>query len=135
MAKRRLPKLVASSARPGSPFKARHAGDDYGAHGQPDWREVNWRPHLRQLDVDGTTVNLVDYGEGSPDLHPVVMIHGLGGCWQNWLENVPRMAAEGRRVIALDLPGFGYSDMPREEISISGYGRCVNAVCDELDLG
>jgi pimeloyl-ACP methyl ester carboxylesterase len=38
-------------------------------------------------------------------------------------------------VIALDLPGFGYSDMPREEISISGYGRCVNAVCDELDLG
>jgi pimeloyl-ACP methyl ester carboxylesterase len=25
--------------------------------------------------------------------------------------------------------------MPREEISISGYGRCVNALCDELDVG
>jgi pimeloyl-ACP methyl ester carboxylesterase len=78
----------------------------------------------------------VDYGEGSPDLHPVVMIHGLGGCWQNWLENIRPVAATGRRVIALDLPGFGYSEMPADgEISISGYGRAVNALCDELDLG
>jgi pimeloyl-ACP methyl ester carboxylesterase len=128
-------KLIASSARPGSPFKARHAGDDYGAIAQPDWREVDWQRHLRQLRVDGTEVNFVDYGEGSPGMHPVVFIHGLGGCWQNWLENIPRMAAEGRRVIALDLPGFGFSEMPREAISISGYGQCVNAVCDELDLG
>jgi pimeloyl-ACP methyl ester carboxylesterase len=135
VAKRRLPKLIASSARPGSPFKAARAGDDYGAVAEPDWRDVDWRPHLRQLDVDGTKVNFVDYGEGSLDKHPVVFIHGLGGCWQNWLENVPRMAAEGRRVIALDLPGFGFSEMPREDISISGYGNCVNSVCDELDLG
>src|SRR4051812_9586308 len=135
VAKQRLPKLILSSARPGSPFKARHAGDDYGAVAQPDWREVDWSRHLRQLDVDGTSVNFVDYGEGAPDRHPVVFIHGLGGCWQNWLENVPRMAAEGRPVIALDLPGFGFSEMPRDRISISGYGQCVNAVCDKLDLG
>lgn len=130
-----MAKLIASNARPGSPFRGRLDGDDYGLPAEPDWREVNWRPHLRQLDIDGASVNLVDYGEGSPELHPVVLIHGLGGCWQNWLENIPRLAAEGRRVIALDLPGFGFSEMPRDDISISGYGRCVNAVCDELDLG
>src|SRR3954453_5962436 len=128
---RRMPRPV----MPGLPHRARHAGDDYGAPAEPNWREVNWREHLRQVRVDGRIVNFVDYGEGSPDLHPVVLIHGLGGCWQNWLENVPRLAAEGRRVIALDLPGFGFSEMPRDEISISGYGRCVNAVCDELDVG
>jgi pimeloyl-ACP methyl ester carboxylesterase len=128
-------KLIASAARPGSPLRARHAGDDYGAHGQPDWREVDWRRHLRQLDVDGRSINLVDYGEGEPGKHPVVFIHGLGGAWQNWLENIPRMAAEGRRTIGIDLPGFGFSEMPDDEISISGYGRAVNAVCDELDLG
>ena len=128
---RRLPPIVL----PGLPHRARHAGDDYGASAEPNWRDVNWREHLRQVKVDGATVNLVDYGEGSPDLHPVVLIHGLGGCWQNWLENIPHLAAAGRRVVALDLPGFGFSEMPREEISISGYGRCVNAVCDELDLG
>src|SRR3954462_756955 len=128
-------KLISSTARPGSPRRARYAGDDYGARATPDWRDVDWRPHLRQLQIDGRLVNLVDYGEGEPGKHPVVFVHGLGGCWQNWLENIPRAAAEGRRVIALDLPGFGYSEMPYEEISISGFGRAVNAVCDELDLG
>jgi pimeloyl-ACP methyl ester carboxylesterase len=132
---RAVRKLVASPARPGNPLRAPHAGDDYGAHDEPNWREVNWRRHLRQIDVDGKSVNLVDYGESESDKHPVVFIHGLGGCWQNWLENIPRIAAEGRRVVALDLPGFGFSEPPDDEISISGYGRAVNAVCDELDLG
>jgi pimeloyl-ACP methyl ester carboxylesterase len=38
-------------------------------------------------------------------------------------------------VVALDLPGHGASQMPRERISIPGYGRCVEALCDHLDLG
>src|SRR4051812_3758213 len=120
---------------PGLPHRARHAGDDYGAPADPNWREVDWREHLRSVTLDGRRVNYVDYGEGSRDLHPVVLIHGLGGCWQNWLENIRPIAATGRRVIALDLPGFGFSEMPDEEISISAYGRCVNALCDDLDLG
>ena len=130
-----MPKLITSTALPGAPWKHRSAGDDYGATAQPDWREVDWRRHLHQVEIDGRTVNYVDYGEGSPDRHPVVLVHGLGGSWQNWLENIPRMAAEGRRVIALDLPGHGFSDMPAARISISGYGATVNALCDELDIG
>jgi pimeloyl-ACP methyl ester carboxylesterase len=129
---RRLPKVV----MPGIPSRARHAGDDYGTPAEPNWREVNWREHLRQVSVDGRVVNFVDYGSGSSEMHPVVLIHGLGGCWQNWLENIRPIAETGRRVIALDLPGFGYSEPPGDEdISISGYGRVVNALCDELDLG
>jgi pimeloyl-ACP methyl ester carboxylesterase len=120
---------------PGLPHRARLAGDDYGSPAEPSWREVDWREHLRSVEVDGRRVNFVDYGSGSEDLHPVVLIHGLGGCWQNWLENIRPIAATGRRVIALDLPGFGLSEMPAEEVSISGYGRAVNALCDELDLG
>ena len=130
-----MAKLLTSNARPGTPWGARRAGDDYGAPASPDWREIDWRPHLRQIAIGGRTVNFVDYGEGTPGRHPVVFIHGLGGCWQNWLENIPRLASEGHRVIALDLPGFGLSEMPAEKISISGYGECVNALCDELDLG
>ena len=63
-----------------------------------------------------------------------MFVHGLGGQWQNWLENLPR-AAQERRVIAIDLPGFRLSPMPREGISISGYGRCVEALCEQLGLG
>ncbi|MEA2412484.1 MAG: hypothetical protein QOC77_3045 [Thermoleophilaceae bacterium] len=131
-----MAKLRASKALPATPWHASGASDDYGAPATPDWLEIDWRPHLHQVEIDGGAVNYVDYGpRDSSGLEPVVFVHGLGGCWQNFLENIPRAAAEGRRAIGIDLPGFGLSDMPGEEISISGYGRVVNALCDKLDLG
>jgi pimeloyl-ACP methyl ester carboxylesterase len=42
--------------------------------------------------------------------------------------------ARDHRVIAFDLPGFGASEMPRERITISGYGRFVDALLDELGV-
>jgi pimeloyl-ACP methyl ester carboxylesterase len=42
--------------------------------------------------------------------------------------------AQERRVLALDLPGFGCSEMPPDEISVSGYGRSVNSFCERLGL-
>jgi pimeloyl-ACP methyl ester carboxylesterase len=131
-----MPTIRPSKALPATPWQAGRAGDDYGAPASPEWRSIDWRPHIHQLTIDGRSVNYVDYGgPGEPGLEPVVFVHGLGGCWQNWLENIPRVAAEGRRAIGIDLPGFGFSEMPAEEISISGYGRSVNALCDELDIG
>jgi pimeloyl-ACP methyl ester carboxylesterase len=131
-----VPTIRPSKALPATPWQAARAGDDYGATASPDWRDVDWRPHLRSVAIDGRPVHYVDYGgPGAAGSEPVVFVHGLGGCWQNWLENIPRAAASGRRAIALDLPGFGSSEMPSDEISISGYGRLVNSLCDSLDLG
>jgi pimeloyl-ACP methyl ester carboxylesterase len=36
--------------------------------------------------------------------------------------------------VALDLPGFGLSDMPAADISITGYASAVDAVCDALGI-
>jgi pimeloyl-ACP methyl ester carboxylesterase len=127
-----MPKYFLPTARPASVRSARRLHDGYGETAQPDWRKIDWPAHLRQVEVDGRPVNYVDIGSGNRD--PVVFVHGLGGQWQNWLENIPR-AAQERRVIALDLPGFGLSPMPRDKITISGYGRTVNALCDQLALG
>jgi pimeloyl-ACP methyl ester carboxylesterase len=127
--------IRASKALPATPWQARKASDDYGAPAKPDWLAIDWRPHLRQITIDGRSVNYVDYGDGSDGLEPIVFVHGLGGCWQNFLENIPRAASEGRRAIGIDLPGFGFSEMPAEDISISGYGRVVNSVLDQLDVG
>jgi pimeloyl-ACP methyl ester carboxylesterase len=121
--------------RPAAPWAGRQAGDDYGVPAEPGWRDVDWSRHVRQLEIDGSPVNFVDYGSAVDGSRPVVLIHGLSACWQTWLEQIPRLAAEGRRVIAVDLPGFGASPMPREPISISGYGRVVETLCDRLDLG
>ena len=62
---------------------------------------------------------------------PVVLVHGLGGQWQNWLENIPRLAQD-RRVVAMDLPGFGLTPEPdgrRRRSAITRYGRWVNELC------
>src|SRR5438128_1360742 len=119
-------------ARPPLPGAARRAGDDYGAKGSPDWREIDWAPFLHDTAIAGRRVRYCDYGSG--DGPPVVLVHGLGGSWQNWLENIPRIGQE-RRAIAIDLPGHGASEMPGEKMSISGFGRSVDALCDQLGLG
>ena len=127
-----MPKLFVPTAAPTTPRRAREAGDGYGETASPDWREVDWGAHLHRIEINGTPVNYVDIGEG--ELEPIVFVHGLGGQWQNFLENIPR-AAQERRVIALDLPGFGCTPEPRDKITIPGYGRCVDALCEKLSLG
>jgi pimeloyl-ACP methyl ester carboxylesterase len=126
-----VPKVL-TGAPPATPWAARRADDSYGAGASPDWREVDWLAHLHQVEIAGRRVNYADLGQG--DGPPVVFVHGLGGQWQNWLENIP-FFAQNRRVVALDLPGHGLSDMPPDKISISGYGRTVNELCERLELG
>jgi pimeloyl-ACP methyl ester carboxylesterase len=129
-----MPRLFVPTAAPTTPGRAREAGDDYGQTAEPDWRAIDWGAQLSQIDIDGTPVNYVDVGEGEDGLEPIVFVHGLGGQWQNFLENIPRAALE-RRVIALDLPGFGCTPEPRDKITIPGYARCVDALCERLSLG
>jgi len=104
--------------------------DLYGPDGRSAWLDVDWREHQRWVDVAGSPVNVIDTGEGGP---PIVFIHGLSGAWVNWLENIPHFASS-HRVIAMDLPGFGHSPMPRQKISISGYGRIVDELLNALDI-
>ena len=126
-------RMIRPGAAPAPPWRDRDADNEYGCTATPDWRETDWSRELKQVEINGTPVNYVDVGSG--DEHPVVLVHGLGGQWQNWLENIPRLALD-RRVVAMDLPGCGLTPKPHDEqISISGYGRCVNALCDKLGLG
>jgi pimeloyl-ACP methyl ester carboxylesterase len=103
--------------------------DGYGPDGRSEWLDIDWRRHLRSCAVNGSRVNYIEMGEGPP----LVFVHGLSGCWQNWLENIPHFA-RSRRVIAIDLPGFGESELPNEEISMPGYGRFVDAFLGEIGV-
>lgn len=111
---------------------AARAEAGYGVSDRPNWREVDWPSLLKTMEIGGTPVNYVDVGEQG-DHRPIVFVHGLSGQWQNWLENIPRFA-EQRRVVALDLPGFGVSPLANEQISIDYYGRVVAELCDRLGL-
>lgn len=104
----------------------------YGVADDPGWQDVTWEEHRRTVTVGGCRVAYVDVG--SSDLPPVVLLHGFGGCWQNWLQTIPRVARE-RRVIAVDLPAFGGSSVPRDVLTPSYYARVVEALCEALELG
>jgi pimeloyl-ACP methyl ester carboxylesterase len=103
--------------------------DDYGTPGRSEWLDVDWQERLHSCSVHGARVNYVEMGSGPP----LVFVHGLSGCWQNWLENIPHFA-RSHRVVAVDLPGFGESELPREEISIPGYGRFIDAFLGEIGV-
>lgn len=102
---------------------------DYGPTGRSPWLDVDWRAHQRWVEVGGRKVNVIELGSGPP----IVFVHGLSGSWQNWLEQLPVFARD-HRVVAFDLPGFGASEMPLGEISISGYARFVDALYDALGI-
>ncbi len=103
--------------------------DPYGPVGRSAWLDVDWRAHQRWVPLDGRRVNVIELGSGPA----MLFIHGLSGCWQNWLENLPHFA-RSHRVLALDLPGFGASELPADGISIAGYARVVDRLLAELGV-
>jgi len=104
------------------------SGRDYG-NPDPQWRQIDWRRHLRQVSLPGAAMNYLEIGEGEP----ILFVHGLSGSWQNWLENLPHFG-RGHRAIALDLPGFGASPMPSWPIGIPAYGQLLHDFCEKLGI-
>jgi pimeloyl-ACP methyl ester carboxylesterase len=102
---------------------------EYGSPARSEWMDVDWRRHVRWVRVDGRRVNVCEMGSGPP----LVFVHGHSGRWQNWLEQIPHFART-HRVVAMDLPGFGESQMPSEHVSIEGYGRFLGRLLDELEI-
>ena len=65
------------------------------------------------IDVDGIQTNYHDCGEGDP----VILLHGSGPgvtAWQNWRGILPKLG-ETHRVLAPDIVGFGFSQLPEGE--------------------
>ena len=111
---------------------APHGPGPYGPQGRSAWLDIDWSKRQRWVVVAGRPVDVCEIGPA--DGQPIVWIHGLSGGWQSWLENLPVLAAAGFRCIALDLPGFGHSPLPRERITISGYAAIVDELLQGLGI-
>lgn len=76
--------------------------------------------------VGGLRISYVDVGDGPT----ILLLHGLGHSTHGWRKVMGPLAEAGYRVMAVDLPGFGYSDKPGD-YSLEHY---VDFVRNWLDL-
>jgi pimeloyl-ACP methyl ester carboxylesterase len=76
-------------------------------------------------------VHYVDLGRsGEP---PLVLLHQTPRSVDEYRDVIPLLAAE-RRVIAVDMPGYGCSDVPDHQPSVEEYADTVVALLDHLGI-
>ena len=86
---------------------------------------------LRAHDVD---IYIQEFG--SPTAPPLLLTHGTGAWSGTWDQNVQALAASGYRVIAMDLPPFGFSTRPTSrDYSRAAQALRIAGLIDALKLG
>jgi pimeloyl-ACP methyl ester carboxylesterase len=106
------------------------ADDTYADGDDATWMDVDWHSLTYTAEIEGRAVNYVDTGGDGP---PLLFVHGLGALWQSWLLNIPAFM-DTHRVVTLDLPGHGRSEMPIAPVSIQNYAKTVDALCDHIGI-
>lgn len=97
------------------------------------WADLRYAAPEKEAEVAGHRVVYVDEGpRGDPE--PIVFIHGLGGDLMNWRRNIG-VFARAKRVLAVDLPGFGKSQKkPDQDYRPSFESDAVVALLDALEV-
>lgn len=89
------------------------AGTAYVNRRRAQEAERRHPPIGRFITVDGVRMHYAEWGEGTP----VVLLNGNGTMIQDWaLSGLVGLAAQQYRVIAIDRPGYGYSERPRDRV-------------------
>ena len=77
-----------------------------------------------------TRVHYFEKGKG-----PILLlIHGIGQSLYTWQQNIDYFVENGFRVIALDLPGFGYSGHPVIYYTVEEYALIIKTFMDALHI-
>jgi pimeloyl-ACP methyl ester carboxylesterase len=89
--------------------------------------------YSRFVEVDGVRFHYQEAGE--PEGPPMVLIHGFAASNLVWSKVFLEFAAAGYRVIAPDLPGYGYSAKPRHlDYTIARQAEMIASFLKELNI-
>ena len=83
----------------------------------------------RIVSIDGVAVHYLEAGEGPA----LVLIHGLGASTFTFQRILPELARRFR-VVALDLKGFGFSDRPDGDYTLTAQADLVRQLMDRLGI-
>lgn len=83
--------------------------------------------------IDGVRVRYEDAGTAQGDQPPVVLLHGFASALETWATVAPRLR-QHRRVIALDLKGFGWTDRPAGDYSPMAQGKLLLGLLRQLGV-
>jgi len=93
-------------------------------------------PPSEFLDLNGQLLHIRDVGPRE-DPTPLLLLHGTASSlhtWQGWIDGLQR-AGEARRIISLDLPGFGLTGPQVDgDYSNAAYLRLIEALLKRLGL-
>lgn len=85
----------------------------------------------RYAQMNGITLHYVTAGEGPT----VMLLHGFPYTWEVWSRLIPLLAAQGRRVVAPDLRGHGFSDKPEDGYRKVDVAEDLRGLVSHLDAG
>ena len=87
----------------------------------------NHQGHL--MKIGNLEMHYEEYGEG----HPLLLLHGFGGCTQNWHPFIEKLS-EHYRLIVVDLRGHGYSTNPDNTFTHREAAKDVFLLLDHLGI-
>lgn len=100
-----------------------------GAAAAPEAAAVG--PRRRRATIHGAGLAYEEYpGVGIP----LVLLHGVGSSARNWQDAATALAAGGRTVVSVDLPGHGDSDASGGDFSLGALASAVRDLLDHLGL-
>lgn len=106
--------------------------EEWAAAIDETWDSFDWEPYEKSVQVDGRRINYVELGD--PSKPTLLFVHGIMGTWRNWIFNLLPFC-DRFRVIAIDLPGFGESEMPADQLTMENYARIIKDFSETLGLG
>lgn len=74
-------------------------------------------------------------GLGGSDGPPLVLMHQSPLSARQFEQVLPLLGAAGIDAIAMDMPGYGMSDVPNEPPSIGDYAKALGALVEGLGIG
>ncbi|HPF34813.1 MAG TPA: alpha/beta hydrolase [Candidatus Krumholzibacteria bacterium] len=92
-----------------------------------EFDQVDYYRPVQTVQVRNITVGYVEQGQGPA----MLLIHGLGSNAKGWDRNIDAWSRD-HRVIAVDLPGYGYSSKGPYEYSMSFYATVLSELLDKL---